>query len=316
MDGGSQPETMTSREAVATFLKRGSWRLVETIDLGTTARVCIIDRNDEWYALKTRRDEESDASALLAEYRVLRYLNATPARRYVPRIVAWLPELGGFLMECLRYPTAAEKGEEAWMPILARALRTLHSVDLPTIQGLEDDRPDVGGAVSRRLRDLFELVLRTDDFWAGLSGQDRTRLERVRARYQAYADLLPALAHSLADAEATLTHGDLAGDNLMFTQDGRLAIADWGSARISAALVDVASVATYTGWSAGDRRRFYGFYLGDTSEGRREMVHCLEALSCLYRYRACVQSLLWLNDESEGLDAVGRAYFERQLRAL
>jgi hypothetical protein len=43
---------------------------------------------------------------------------------------------------------------------------------------------------------------------------------------------------------------------------------------------------------------------------------CLETLSRLHRYRSCVQSLLWLNDETEGLDAVGRAYFERQLEAL
>jgi aminoglycoside phosphotransferase (APT) family kinase protein len=312
----STRETMGSREAVATFLNRGSWRLVETVDLGTTARVFIIEGDDERYALKIRRDEESDASALLAEYRVLRYLNGTPARRYVPRIGAWLPELDGFLMECLRYPTPAEIEEEAWMPGLARALRTLHSVDLPTIEGLEDDRPDVGNAVSRRFQDLFELVLRTDDFWAGLSGQDRSKLERVRARYQAHVDLLPALAHSLAHARATVTHGDLAGDNIMLTKDGQLAIADWGSARIGAALVDVASLATYMNWSLVKRGQFYGLYLGDTSGSRREMVHCLETLSCMYRYRACVQSLLWLNDQSEGLDAIGRAYFERQLRTL
>jgi hypothetical protein len=41
-----------------------------------------------------------------------------------------------------------------------------------------------------------------------------------------------------------------------------------------------------------------------------------EVLSRLHRYRSCVQSLLWLNDEREGLDAIGRAHFERQLSAL
>jgi aminoglycoside phosphotransferase (APT) family kinase protein len=281
---------MSQREAVATFLRRESWHLVESIDLGTTAHVLIVEREGERYALKTRRDEHSHATVLHTEYRVLRYLGGTSARRYVPRVGSWLPELGGFLMERLRYPTAAEEEREGWMPSLARALQTLHGVDPPTIEGLEDDRPDLGGAVSRRFRELFELVLRTEDSWAGLSEEDGRKLERVRAHYEAYAAHLPTLEHGLAHAGAALTHGDLAGDNVMLTQDGRLAIADWGSARITAPLLDVASLATYKHWSPAERRRFYELYLGDASARRQEAVQCLETLCRIYRYRSCVQS--------------------------
>ena len=157
---------------------------------------------------------------------------------------------------------------------------------------------------------------RPDSFWTSLQAEDRPKLDRVRAHYHAYEDLLSRASRGLAQARVTLTHGDLAGDNIMLTGEGRLAIMDWGSARISADLVDAASLVTYMTWSADERRRFYNAYLDDLSKAREDALDCLETLSRLHRYRSCVQSLLWLNDESQGLDAVGRAYFETQLWAL
>jgi aminoglycoside phosphotransferase (APT) family kinase protein len=307
---------MGPREAVAEFLKRKSWRLVQHIDLGTTAHVFVVERGNERCVLKIRRDEDADTSVLLAEYRVLRYLTGTSMQRYIPRVGDWLPELDGFLIEYLRYPTRAERADQVWVPNLARALQTLHSVDLAPIQGLADDRPSVGTAISRRFRDLFKVVLRTDGFWTGLLKEDEPKLERLRACYHDYVGLLSQMADSLAHAQVALTHGDLAGDNIMLAQDGRLAIVDWGSARISAALTDVASLSTYADWSQGERHQFHRAYLSDTSGSHEEALQCLEVLRCLYRYRSCVKSLLWLNDEREGLDAVGRAHFERQLREL
>jgi aminoglycoside phosphotransferase (APT) family kinase protein len=303
-------------EPVATFARREGWQVVPSIDLGTTARVLVVERDGVRYALKTARGTDPDGDALLTEYRVLRYLNGTPMQRYVPWVGAWLPKLAGFLMAYLRYPNAAEKGDATWMPDLARALRTLHGVGLPAITALADDRPHAGRTVTQRLRKLFDLVLRRGSFWAGLAEADRPALERVRKQYQLYVDLLPEIEAGLADAPVALTHGDLAGDNLMLTGEGRLALVDWGAARISAAWADVASLATYMAWPAGERHRFYRFYLGKAARSAEMAMECLDVLSYLYRYRACVQSLLWLNQGPDGLDAVGRAYFENQVEAL
>ena len=177
--------------------------------------------------------------------------------------------------------------------------------------------PNVGAAISKRFRDLFQVVLRAGRFWDRLPKEDRSKLDRVRASYPNYVGLLSQIGYILAHTQLALTHGDLAGDNLMVTQDGRLAIADWGAARISAALTDVASLSMYSNWSEDERRQFYGLYFGDLSGTREQTLHGLEVLSRLYRYRSCVQSLLWLNEESEGgLDGIGRAHFERQLSAL
>jgi len=305
-----------SSDPIVESLRRASYHLVQTIDLGTTARILVVEKDGQRHALKILRDRDANACAMRTEYRVLQHLSGTPMRAYVPRVGPWLHAFNGFLMAYLRYPTPAEKGDAAWMPNLARALRTLHTIEPPALLGLQDDRPDVVGAVARRFRALFHQVWRSDAFWAGLSEEDRPKLERVRPHHRTYVGLLPRIEEGLTHAPAALTHGDLAGDNVMLAHDGRPAIVDWGSARISAAWTDAASLAAYSEWSANERRRFYDLYLGGSGESQAEARQCLENLARLHRYRSCVQSLLWLNDESEGLDAVGRAYFERELAAL
>ena len=219
-------------------------------------------------------------------------------------------------MEHLRYPTRAEKQEPGWPKELAHALRTLHDVDPPHIPSLPDDRPQVGRAVSKRCRRLFATVLRTDRFWTRLSEEDRPKLQRVRAYYPLYAHLLSQVSDSLAQARVALTHDDLAGDNLMLTREGRLAITDWGSARISAAFVDAASLSVHMNWSPNERSRFYELYLGGPSEAHGQALCSLDRLARLHRYRSCVQSLLWLRDGAAALDDVGRAFFQTQLDAL
>lgn len=306
---------MNGHEKVTAYLKGIPWKLVRRIDLGMTADVFIVERGEERRALKVRREGGASGEALLVEHRVLRYLNGTPMRRYVPRVGAWLPEVDGFSMEYLRYPTREERAAEGRIPTLAHALRTLHDLELPAIEGLPDDRPDLGASVLEHFGDLFAAVLRGKDFWAGLAEADVPLLEVVRAHYPAYAALLAQAAGRMAGARAALTHGDLAGDNVMLTPEGRLALADWGTARIGAAAVDAAALPAYEGWSREERRRFYGIYLGEGDGTEAAPAH-IEELSRLHRYRACVQSLLWLRGEEEGLDAVGRSYFERQLSAL
>ena len=310
---------MSSPEAVVRFCEQQSWRLVETNDLGTTARVYVVETNraGQRYALKTQRDPNRQDRAVRTEYRVLEYLNATPMRQAVPQVGDWLPELDGFLMDLLRYPTSAEVQAPSWAPDLGRALRILHRLGLPAIATVPDDRPNVGDAVSHRFRLLCQRVLSEDDYWARLPKADRPKLARVRARYDMYAGLLPQVERALAGVEPALTHGDLAGDNIMLTQDGRLALADWGTARISSPLIDVANLLTYAHWSEDESDRFLGAYFDDDPAALEAAWPCLETLSRLYRYRSCVQSLRWLNEMGEqGLDPVGRAHFKRVLNLL
>ncbi|MBU0704729.1 MAG: aminoglycoside phosphotransferase family protein, partial [Chloroflexi bacterium] len=199
----------------------------------------------------------------------------------------------------------------------AVALRTLHKVDLPLIKDVADDRPLVSAAISRRLQDTFGAVTEDDSFWTGLSSEDRPKLEYVRAKYETYAPMLPALQVSLADTECALTHGDLSGDNLMVRQDGSFALTDWGETRITSSLTDVAYLLTHTEWNKSNAQRFLRAYFNDDPRALEEALPVVETLSRLYQYNSCVRSLLWLNSpEGDGLDSIGRAYFERQLRAL
>lgn len=310
---------MTLSEVVLRFCKQRSWILTETIDLGTAARVYVVETNTngQRYALKTQRDPASQDHAVRTEYHVLEHLNSTPMRQVVPRVGDWLPEVDGFLMDLLRYPTPVESQAPTWALDLGHALHMLHNMSVPTITGIPDDRPNVAEALSHRFRLLLQLVLRGDDYWARLPKADRPKLAHVRARYDTYAGLLPQVDRALADVEPALTHGDLAGDNIMLTQDGRLALADWGTARISSPLTDVANLLTYAWWSEDESDRFLNAYFDDDPAALEAAWPCLQTLSRLYRYRSCVQSLQWLNEMGEqGLDDVGRAHFERILNLL
>ena len=238
-------------------------------------------------------------------------------RQALPRVGDWLPEVDGFLMDLLRYPTPAEVKVPSWAPSLGRAVRILHSLSLPAIATIPVDRPNVGNAVSHRFRLLFQHVLREDGYWARLPQADRPKLAHVRAHHETYAGLLPQVVHALADVEPALTHGDLAGDNIMLTQDDRLALVDWGTARFSAPLTDVANLLTYARWSEDESDRFLRAYFDDDPAALEAAWPCLQTLFRLYRYRSCVQSLRWLNKAGEQrLDGVGRAHFERVLNLL
>jgi aminoglycoside phosphotransferase (APT) family kinase protein len=303
---------MSIFERVKDFIEANAWQLLAYNDLGTTAHVFVVARAGQKRVLKTQRDDVTTACSLRAEYEVLRYLNGTDMARYVPAVGAWVDEIHGFMMEHLRYPTPEEGKEPAFMRALALALRTLHSVDPAPLEGLDDDRPFIGAAISGRLREAFEAVTRDDSSWAGLGPQDRARLELVRARYQTYVQLLPVLETALKGVPGALTHGDLAGDNVMVRSDGSLALTDWGAARISAGLTDVARLLVYAGWEKDAALQFLRAYFDPD-----DMPPVLETLRRVYQYNSCVWSLRALNEPGdEGLDAVGRAHFERQLEAL
>jgi thiamine kinase-like enzyme len=306
---------MNTPKNIANFLNRNGWHLVEQIDLGTTADIFIVEKDHQRQALKIRRDGATDSGTLRVEHQVLQYLNTTAMQQYVPGVGEWLEELDGFLMAYLRYPTQAEREATTWIPGLARALQALHSVSPPTIEGIGDDCPEIGKAISNRFLNMFHVVKKENSFWIGLPREDQSNLETVRAHHESCCGLLQQIEELLIDTRPALTHGDLAGDNIMLTPDGRLAIADWGTARISSALADVAHLLTYAGWSRDEERQFLSTYFGDDPSTLGDAMPCIQVLTRLYRYHSCVQSLLWLN-EREGLDAVGKAHFERLLSAL
>lgn len=73
----------------------------------------------------------------------------------------------------------------------------------------------------------------------------------------------------------------------------------------------------YANWSENEGRQFLIVYFNDDLEALEEALPCLQVLSRLYCYHSCVQSLVLLNEMGEeGLDAIGRAHFERMLDAL
>jgi Ser/Thr protein kinase RdoA (MazF antagonist) len=291
--------------------------LVQHIDLGTTAHLFVVENGDERQVLKTPRDGESDTAALRVEHQVLRYLNATVMQQYVPRVGEWVQELDGFQVEYLRYPTLAERNAKTWRPHLAQALQALHGLRLPVINGIADDRPEIGVVISSRFRSMFQHIQEEDTFWTGLPREDKSKLECVRGHYPTYIGLLQQIEDLLAPTKPALTHGDLAGDNIMLTQDGRLAIADWGATRISSALTDVAHLLAYANWPQDEERRFLSLYFSDDRTSLEETLPSVQMLSRLYRYHSCVQSLLWLNEKGKvGLDAVGRVHLERMLGTL
>ncbi len=314
----------TAYQKVVDFLEEHAWTLLECCDLGTTAHTFIVEKDNQRSVLKVLRTEQAGASTLSREYQLLCYLMTTPMRPHVPALREWLPDLNGFVMEYLRPPTPAEQRSAAWVPNLARTISTLHNIPLPAkgmpahggADGGADDRPDIGAAIGQRFQVVFQTVLENDRFWAHLSNEDAHHLDYVRDKYADYRRLLPLLSAALRHTPAVLTHGDLSGDNILLTQDGQIALADWGAARISAAVGDVAYLLTYTRWPEEVKQQFLQVYHNGDRQAQEEAAPALDILTALHRYRSCVQSLLWLNDEQEGLDAVGRAHFEHLLRTL
>lgn len=308
---------MNSYEAISSFIEKKGWHLVQYIDLGTTADIFVIEKDDGKYALKTARGANLNVSRLRTEYLVLQHLNRTPMKKYVPRVGKWIQEVNGFLMEYLRYPNLGSTLAQGPYQALALILKTLHKVELPTALGIEDDRPNINAAIGHRFRSMFQVVLEDDLFWAKLPADDMPGLKIVQARYETYDNLLTNFETALTDIKVTLTHGDLAGDNIMLTQDGRLVLADWGEARISSALIDIAYLLAYVTWSENDVRQFLQTYFMDDTTELKRVFPTVRILSKLYQYRSCVQSLLWLKEMGlEGLDTLGRKHFERALRIL
>lgn len=307
---------MNSNETINELAKQKGWRLIQCIDLGTNADVFVLEDGSKKYALKAPRFAFSTAR-LEVEYLVLRYLAQTPMKQYVPSVYEWLPEVDGFLIEYLSYPDQRSKNSLDATQIMALMLKTLHEIDLPAVAGIGDDRPDILAAISERFDDLFDKVLEKHSFWATLPKEAVPKLEIVRRHHQTYRDLLAEFRRTAQDMDAALTHGDLAGDNIMMTVDGRLVLTDWGEARISTALADLAYLFTYSAWPPEEISRFVQLYFGDQTAKIEKKLLTIRVLSKLYQYHSCVQSLLWMKASGDnGLDRIGREHFERQSETL
>ena len=330
------------------YFSSNSYEIVKTLDLGTTSLIYVLQKDQQQTIGKVPRIPGK--TNLLTEYRLLQYLDNSPLKGHVPAPIQWVPELGGFLMEYqeLRYPTQAEREDRRFVAELARLVRELHKLETPTIPGLPDDRPEPGRAVIRRFEDDFRVIQREEAYWKRLSATDRRRLERMRGIYHVYAQLAENLRETGLNETGeepgpALIHGDLAGDNIMLArqmgldstaspvQDGppgtairagggseeTLMLLDWGSARISSALADVANLLVYQEWAPACVQQFMEIYYQDDQAMIEKTRYILETLVRLVRYRACLRSLEWLETEGEtGLDEAGRGFFERQIQLL
>ncbi len=307
-------EELISRKSVSDFLEKNGWQPVEVITHGATSDILVIERDSEKYALKIAREKAKEI--VLREHRLLKYLNTIEPEANVPGVEEWLEEISGFMMEYLLYPSSEVRQSETWAMQLARALCTVHGTKVPDIEGIPDDRPDIRLTVTRRLADQCSIVHNGDDYWKSLPEGYRPALEVVRRHYDTYIALMPDIEKALADARPALTHGDLAGDNIMLRPDGTPVFADWGEVRISSGLLDLACLFTFTDWSEEKAERFLAEYCGSREMLEKISPH-VRVLRTFYRYLTCVNCLWWLiQPEEEKLDTVGRAFFEKVLAEL
>lgn len=269
-----------------------------------------------------------ELGGFLMEYRELRY--PTQAEREDRRFVA---ELARLVKELHKLETPAIPGLPDDRPEPSRAVIRGFEEDFRVIQREEADWKRLSAIDRRRLervREVYHVYAQLAENFreTGLSeaGLSETDLSKVGEE--------PAPA---------LIHGDLAGDNIMLVRElgfdspsylaqerppgaairagggGKeiLMLLDWGNARISSALADVANLLVYQEWSPACVQQFMEIYYQDDRAMIEKTRPILEALVRLVRYRACLRSLEWLESEGEtGLDEAGSAFFERQVQLL
>ena len=306
-------EDIISRKEVSDFLEKNGWQPFDVITHGATSDVLIIEKTHEKCALKLAREKAREI--VVREHRILTYLNATGLESNVPRVGEWLVEIDGFIMEYLLSPALEVRHSENWPVELARALRRIHRVNLPEIDGIPDDRPDIALTVSRRLVDRCSIIHNKEDYWKSLPREYIPALTMVRNHHDTYIVLIPEVEKALTNTQPAITHGDLAGDNIMSRSDGTPVFVDWGEIRISSGLLDLACLLTFTDWSEETIGCFLAEYY--RRERLEEILPDIRILCRFYRYLTCVNCLWWLiQPEEEKLDTVGRAFFEKVLAKL
>jgi aminoglycoside phosphotransferase (APT) family kinase protein len=306
-------EDIISRKEVSSFLEKNNWRPVNIITHGATSEILIIEKGSEKYALKLAREKAKEI--IVREHRILTHLNTIEPELNVPKVGEWLEEIDGFTMEYLHSPLPEFRQSETWPLELARALRRIHNVKLPEIGGIPDDRPDIHLKVSKRFTDQVDILQKRNEYWKNLADEYVPTLEKVRDYYSEYIALIPDVEKTFMNTRPALTHGDLAGDNIMSRSDGTPVFVDWGEVRVSSGLLDLVCLLTFTDWSEETIERFLIEYYG--REGLEEVSPGIQVLRRFYCYLTCVNCLWWLiQPEEEKLDTVGRVFFDKVLTRL
>lgn len=289
--------------------------MVRHIDLGTTSHVFIIEKKKTKYALKVAREEYTQTNSLELEYSIMKYLSSNEMSYYLPAIEDWIEEINGFLMEYLEYPKQSNRSTMLYL--LADALCTLHGVNIPELKGMKDYRPSTGTTLIDELRETFRTVISNGKDWQGLPLCDKPKLDTVRSKYKYYNRLLALVEALLSNTTYSLTHGDLAGDNIMVKKDGNLALIDWAEAAVSTGLADVAYLSTHSQWDRNVIEQFLTIYFNRDFNKVKETLPIVGKLVELYRYWSCISSLRMLRNYKEnGLDSIGRSFFESQLQKI
>ena len=306
---------MDSLARTLSFLNENGYQMRKHIDLGRTSHVFIVEKKKIEYALKVAREEYIQTNSLELEYGIMKYLSTNRMSYYLPVIEDWIEEINGFLMEYLEYPK--DSNRSTMLHSLANALRTLHSVNIPELKGMKDHRARTGTTLIDDLRETFKSVINSDENWKDLPSADQSKLDAVRSKYSYYNRLLDIVEPLLGNTSCSLTHGDLAGDNIMVKQDGRLALIDWGKATIATGLSDIAYLSAYSQWSRDAIEQFLTAYFNGDTNKVEETLPIVSELVKLYKYWSCIWSLHMLRDYKEdGLDSLGRCFFETQLRNI
>ena len=297
------------------FLSKNGYTMVRDTDLGGTSHVFIVEKKKSKYALKVIRQEYLQTSSPVLEYNIMKYLSTNRMSYYLPAIEDWIEEINGFLMEYLEHPEVSNRSTMLYL--LADALRTLHSVDIPELKGMKDHRSTTGNTLIDDLRETFNSIMSNDEEWRDLASTDHANLDAVRSKYEYYSRLLDIVEPLLSNTTYSLTHGDLAGDNIMVKKDGSLALIDWAEAAISTGLSDIAYLSTYSQWNKDAIEQFLTIYFSGDAGKARETLPIVDKLVKLYRYWSCIWSLRMVRDYKEnGLDSIGRCFFETQLRKI
>ena len=270
------------------FLKENSYKMLSHIDMGEISHVFIIEKKRIKYALKVAKEEHAQANSLQLEYKIMTYLNANGMSHCLPTIEGWIKEVNGFLMEYVEYP---RRSNRSILYSLADAIRTLHGVNIPEFKGIKDHRSLPGTTLIGDLRETFKSVISNSRDWKSLALDDKSKFETVRSKYEYYNRLLGFIEPLLNDTTCSLTHGDLAGDNIMVKKNGSLALIDWHGAAISIGLADIAYLSTYSQWDTNTVEQFLKVYFNEESNRVKKALPTIAKLMELYRYHSCIWSL-------------------------
>lgn len=315
----SQNELILNEEHLQTIrdmIKKRGWRILSYCDMGTTSHIFVIDIKKRKYIIKIPR--KFNELILKMEYNVLKYLNMTEMKRYIPHVYYEIPEFEGFIMEFLENSKYDFKWADHQIDELAIALRILHKINISTIPEIKKVSPSIGDFLYTKFKNSFDEILKIDYNHENLLSFNKSTLYFVRSKYEMYVKLLEDFKQDVWDFESfSLIHGDLSGDNIMWKEDGMLTLIDWGESLIGIGLMDIAYLFTYSGWNKEKINRFLDVYYNKNKNEIDKYYSMISLLSSCYLYSSCIKSIcIIIDDGQDGLDEFGRKFLEKQILKL